>query len=70
KATLPLTIPRRIFKSSAKDSAYRPTGIALQGSPPQSIHCGGLHQRHEPLGCASAALLWVGKRAEGTGADS
>jgi len=24
KATLPLTMPRRVFKSSAKDSARRP----------------------------------------------
>ncbi|KAK7323534.1 hypothetical protein VNO77_27011 [Canavalia gladiata] len=31
KATLPLTIPRRVFKSSAKDSPYHPMGIALQG---------------------------------------
>ncbi|KAK7323160.1 hypothetical protein VNO77_26621 [Canavalia gladiata] len=30
-ATLPLTIPRRVFKSSAKDSTYHPMGIALQG---------------------------------------
>jgi hypothetical protein len=31
KATLPLTIPRRVFKSSAKDSARRSMGIAIQG---------------------------------------
>ncbi|KAK7384010.1 hypothetical protein VNO78_29698 [Psophocarpus tetragonolobus] len=31
KATLPLTIPRRVFKSSAKDSTRRSMGIALQG---------------------------------------
>ena len=31
KATLPLTMPRRVFKSSAKDSARRPVGIAIQG---------------------------------------
>ncbi|KAK7298723.1 hypothetical protein VNO77_46466 [Canavalia gladiata] len=31
KATLPLTIPCRVFKSSAKDSTYHPMGIALQG---------------------------------------
>ena len=31
KATLPLTIPRRVFKSSAKDSARRPRGITFQG---------------------------------------
>lgn len=33
KATLPLTMPRRVFKSSAKDSARRPPGISLQGGP-------------------------------------
>ncbi|CAA2995983.1 Hypothetical predicted protein [Olea europaea subsp. europaea] len=31
KGTLPLTIPRRVFKSSAKDSAYRSMEIVLQG---------------------------------------
>ena len=31
KATLPLTIPRRVFKSSAKDSTRRSIGIVLQG---------------------------------------
>ncbi|ERM97362.1 hypothetical protein AMTR_s00073p00192480 [Amborella trichopoda] len=67
KATLSLTIPRLVFKSSVKDSAYRPKGIALQGSPPQSICYGRFHKRLEPLGCTSAALLWVGKRAEDTG---
>ena len=33
KATLPLTIPRRVFKSSAKDSTRRLMGIVLQGGP-------------------------------------
>ncbi|KAK8477024.1 hypothetical protein V6N13_124544 [Hibiscus sabdariffa] len=31
KATLPLTIPRRVFKSSAKDSTRRSVEITLQG---------------------------------------
>ena len=31
KATLPLTMPRRVFKSSAKDSARRPSRISLEG---------------------------------------
>ncbi|PKA45997.1 hypothetical protein AXF42_Ash019758 [Apostasia shenzhenica] len=31
KATLPLTMPRREFKSSAKDSARRPFETSLQG---------------------------------------
>ena len=30
-ATLPLTIPRRVFKSSAKDSTRRSMEIVLQG---------------------------------------
>ena len=37
KATLPLTMPRRVFKSSAKDSAHRPLGRELRGSRPQHI---------------------------------
>lgn len=40
KATLPLTIPRRVFKSSAKDSARRPAGIVLQGGPRGSSAAG------------------------------
>ena len=40
KATLPLTVPRHVFKSSAKDSARRPSGIALQGSHPRPIRRG------------------------------
>ncbi|KAI3494045.1 hypothetical protein L1887_41255 [Cichorium endivia] len=36
KATLPLTIPRRIFKSSAKDSTRRLMGIVLHGGPHDS----------------------------------
>ncbi|XP_022767948.1 uncharacterized protein LOC111312176 [Durio zibethinus] len=31
KATLPLTIPRYVFKSSAKDSTRHSMGIVLQG---------------------------------------
>ncbi|KAK1311515.1 hypothetical protein QJS10_CPA08g00874 [Acorus calamus] len=31
KVTLPLTMLRRLFKSSAKDSACRTVGIALHG---------------------------------------
>ncbi|KAI8530147.1 hypothetical protein RHMOL_Rhmol11G0033100 [Rhododendron molle] len=31
KATLPLTIPHRVFKSSAKDSTHCLIGIVLQG---------------------------------------
>ncbi len=49
KATLPLTMPRRVFKSSAKDSARRPSGISLQGGrvavPPRWPYL-----RHVPVG--------------------
>jgi hypothetical protein len=50
KATLPLTIPRRIFKSSAKDSSPRSFGIAIQ-SPRDGIffRLGG-NSRHMLLG--------------------
>ncbi|KAJ3668685.1 hypothetical protein LUZ60_017871 [Juncus effusus] len=33
-------MPRRVFKSSAKDSAHRPGGIKLRGSRPRLIRCG------------------------------
>ncbi|KAK9951740.1 hypothetical protein M0R45_007176 [Rubus argutus] len=36
KATLPLTIPRRVFKSSAKDSTRRSVEIVIQGGPRNS----------------------------------
>ncbi|KAJ0963101.1 hypothetical protein J5N97_028223 [Dioscorea zingiberensis] len=38
KATLRLTMTRRVFKLSAKDSTRRPFGIALQGGRPRLIH--------------------------------
>jgi hypothetical protein len=50
KATLPLTMPRRVFKSSAKDSARRPFGIALQGGHPRQIRYGGLANGTGPWG--------------------
>jgi len=40
KATLPLTIPRRVFKSSAKDSTRRSVGIILHGGPRGSSAAG------------------------------
>ncbi|KAK2965069.1 hypothetical protein RJ639_029414 [Escallonia herrerae] len=40
KATLPLTIPRRVFKSSAKDSTRRSVEIVLQGGPRGSSAAG------------------------------
>ncbi|KAJ0074550.1 hypothetical protein Patl1_37549 [Pistacia atlantica] len=39
-ATLPLTIPRRVFKSSAKDSTRRSVGITIQGGPRGSSAAG------------------------------
>ncbi|KAK0594499.1 hypothetical protein LWI29_008649 [Acer saccharum] len=47
KATLPLTIPRRVFKSSAKDST-RLGGITFQGGP-----CGSSAARASPTARAS-----------------
>ncbi|MED6142360.1 hypothetical protein PIB30_112876, partial [Stylosanthes scabra] len=69
KATLPLTIPRRVFKSSAKDSTRRARlttvckGIALQGVPQ-----GSSALWVSPTARASGGpgpLLLVGKRAAG-----
>ncbi|XP_022765873.1 uncharacterized protein LOC111310713 [Durio zibethinus] len=40
KATLPLTIPRHVFKSSAKDSTHRLVRIELQGDPHSSSVAG------------------------------
>ncbi|KAJ0074543.1 hypothetical protein Patl1_37556 [Pistacia atlantica] len=62
-ATLPLTIPRRVFKSPAKDSTRQRWELrfkaALAALPPR-----GLHQRHVPLG-TGRSLLQVGNRAAG-----
>ncbi|XLT28980.1 hypothetical protein HN873_060272 [Arachis hypogaea] len=63
KATLPLTIPRHVFKSSAKDSTCRAFGIALHGVPQGSSALGV-----SPTARASGGpgpLLLVGKRAAG-----
>ncbi|KAF3327846.1 hypothetical protein FCM35_KLT06452 [Carex littledalei] len=59
KATLPLTMPRRVFKSSAKDSARRPCEIDLQGGRPQLVRRGGLADGTGPSG--QMPLLWVGR---------
>ena len=50
KATLPLTMPRRVFKSSAKDSARRPSGIALPGGRPRPLRRGGCARDTSPWG--------------------
>ena len=50
KATLPLTMPRRVFKSSAKDSARRPWRIALRGGRPRLVRRGSLAPDTGPWG--------------------
>ena len=59
KATLPLTMPRRVFKSSAKDSARRPCEIDLRGGRPRLVRRGGLADGTGPSG--PKPLLWVGR---------
>ncbi|SRR6266480_3199019 len=50
KATLPLTMPRRVFKSSAKDSAHRLFGRELRGGRPRHIGLTGLANGTGPWG--------------------
>ena len=50
QATLPLTMLRRVFKSSAKDSAHRPFGRELRGGRPQHIGRTGLANGTGPWG--------------------
>ncbi|CAL0302121.1 unnamed protein product [Lupinus luteus] len=49
KATLPLTIPRRVFKSSAKDSTPRPVGNSASRRPAWLVH---------PAGLTNGTCLW------------
>ncbi|GLT54540.1 hypothetical protein SLA2020_277320 [Shorea laevis] len=64
KATLPLTIPRRVFKSSAKDSNLPAARwklyfkAARAARPPR-----GLHQRHVPLVPGPYCRSAIGRRA-------
>ena len=62
KATLPLTMPRRVFKSSAKDSAHRLFGISLQGG-----RAADLPRKPWPSTCArgGASAPTVGREAVG-----
>ncbi|KAK9951761.1 hypothetical protein M0R45_007193 [Rubus argutus] len=56
KATLPLTIPRRVFKSSGKGSTTTRRSVVNCNSrrPSQLVPLRGLHhQRHVPLGAIS-----------------
>ena len=62
KATLPLTMPRRVFKSSAKDSARRPSGIALQGGRPWPLRRGGCACDTSPWGPGAPT---AGREADG-----
>ena len=57
KATLPLTIPHRVFKSSTKDSARRPCGTELRGGLSRLIGRAGLANGMGPWG--ANALMWV-----------
>ncbi len=60
KATLPLTIPRPIFKSSAEDSSPRSSEIAMQSTRPQLLPPPRGGSRHMLLGAHGAPLLVVG----------
>ncbi|KAA3447109.1 senescence-associated protein [Gossypium australe] len=63
KATLPLTIPRRVFKSSAKDSTRRSVGITLQGGA-RDLSAAVAAPTTRALG-GQRPLLRVGNRATG-----
>ncbi|KAK8495155.1 hypothetical protein V6N13_126431 [Hibiscus sabdariffa] len=63
KATLPLTIPRRVFKSSAKDSTRRSVEITLQGGT-HDLSDARATPTTRALG-GQRPLLRVGNRATG-----
>ncbi|PPD67372.1 hypothetical protein GOBAR_DD35750 [Gossypium barbadense] len=63
KATLPVTIPRRLFKSSAKDSTGRSVGITLQGGT-RDLSATVAAPTTRALG-GQRPLLWVSNRATG-----
>lgn len=63
KATLPLTIPRRVFKSSAKDSTRRSVEIVIQGGSRNSSAAGAWPTTRAFGG--ARPLLRVGNRATG-----
>ena len=60
KATLPLTIPRPIFKSSAKDSSPRSSGIVVQSSRGRLVRPTRGRSRRMLLGAHGAPLTVVG----------
>ncbi|KAJ4732694.1 hypothetical protein LUZ62_005404 [Rhynchospora pubera] len=53
-------MPRRVFKSSAKDSARRPCEIDLRGGRPRLVCRGGLADGSSPSG--RMPLLWGRER--------
>ncbi|KAJ4731621.1 hypothetical protein LUZ62_009987, partial [Rhynchospora pubera] len=63
KATLPLTMPRRVFKSSAKDSARRPCEIDLRGGRPRLVCRGGLADGSSPSGADAPTVGRERRRA-------
>jgi hypothetical protein len=58
KATSPLTMHYRVFKSSAKDSACHTFGRKLRGSPPWLVVWAGLANGTSPW--VASTLTWVG----------
>ena len=64
KATLPLTMPRRVFKSSAKDSAHRPLGRELRGGLPRHISRADLANGTGPWGAKHPNVGRVGRQAD------
>ena len=67
KTTLPLTMPRRVFKSSAKDPVHHSIGILMQGCNAQLLRCVCKANGMGPWG-RGAPLLRVGCRRMGDGA--
>jgi hypothetical protein len=58
KATLPLTMPCHVFKSSTKDSTCCPFGRKFQGRPRWLIGQIGFANGTGP--CGATTLTWVG----------
>jgi hypothetical protein len=56
KATLPLTVPCRVFKSSTKDSTCHPFEKNFRGSPPQLIGRAGFANGTGPWGASTLTV--------------
>lgn len=65
KATLPLTMPNRVFKSFAKDSTRHPIVFTFQGGHTLQFCRSGLTNDMGPWE-RRAPLPWVGLRTAGT----